>query len=212
MENGLFSLCLYRMTAALWQQQDNGTASFKCSPRVLNSAAVICYTRSRAVIKAKSHKSVVFWIETAPATQERWRRGHLSNRGSWEIESHISIFNTWVIFFFFLSFFSHEDNVRVSSVVRIWIQQRNKPKQMLIGWMLFRGKWVWHSSCSETVRALWLYGLLKTSVHYQIRTAHEVLLCRLPIGSATLFWLGWQVWILMNVMSFQCLQGILILL
>ena len=55
----------------------------------------------KAVSEAVSHKSVVFWIETSPtlANSGKWKEGHLSGWGSWEIGRRTSVFNTWVMFF-----------------------------------------------------------------------------------------------------------------
>lgn len=67
----------------------------------------------RAVNEAISHKSVVFWIETAHVGHSgKWKKGNLSSWGCWEIGRHTSIFNMWVIFCLLAGV-----NVRPSSTV-----------------------------------------------------------------------------------------------
>lgn len=78
-----------------------------------------CFCRNFATevsgLSLKQHhiNSVVFWTETACVGHSgKWKEGHLSSWGSWEIGGHTSIFNMWAIFFL-----SHRDNVTPSSTV-----------------------------------------------------------------------------------------------
>lgn len=127
---------------------------------------------SGLLIEAMIHKSVVFWIETARVGHSgKWKKGHLSSWGSWEIGKHTSIFNTLShIFFFPMGIIS--DQVQMFSAhfsSHIWMASPHEghceavwtiPKQGKC-WLLFwRGRnasqcfRVWHSACRQLISLL----------------------------------------------------------